>query len=357
MSFPRQMDLTAVRGMLFEEAVLFLLRLAGYEPVTSVGTDRTLRIHSAGMGISVVGRGAPHQIDAIADYRMGQPFSHPQRLLVEAKCYTNRKAVDLETTRNAVGVLKDVSEFWATVNGMPADHRRYHYQKAIFSATSFTAPAESYAFAHDIYLFPMGRSSCFSGLLSAIFAIRAGDLQPWARDDRPMRSLRLSVREFLGREPFSENEHLFGGDYGEKWVRFGHELRRLGGVVLALVGRSFPLFLVPTNRGVIGSLRAETRVRIRWASSRGWTITDIADNVLFSFDLPPVLFYMYAGSDTLTRAEAATLKEDIFKSLHAMVFDGDQPRVVSFVPDPEWFANLRNYAKQSAEGLIPAEGG
>lgn len=56
----------------------------------------------------VKGRGGEHQIDAIADFIVHQPFSYPQRLLVEAKCYSNK--VRLPVIRNAAGVLKDVNE-------------------------------------------------------------------------------------------------------------------------------------------------------------------------------------------------------------------------------------------------------
>jgi hypothetical protein len=98
------MDVTQVRGMLFEEAVLYLLRQTGYRTVDATSGDPTLQTHPA--GLAVVGRGARHQIDAIADYLVGQPFSHPQRLLVEAKCFTGKKPVGLEVTRNAVGVLR-----------------------------------------------------------------------------------------------------------------------------------------------------------------------------------------------------------------------------------------------------------
>ena len=62
-------------------------------------------------GLNVWGRGGKHQIDAIADLRIGQPFSNPQRLLVEAKAYSNEPKVGLPIVRGAVGVLKDVSEF------------------------------------------------------------------------------------------------------------------------------------------------------------------------------------------------------------------------------------------------------
>ena len=117
------MEVTQVRGMLFEEAVLFLLRRTGYQTIDAKNGDPTLDdTHPA--GIAVVGRGARHQIDAIADYTIGQPFSRPVRLLVEAKCFTNKKPVGLEVMRNAVGVMKDVSEFWVTLGGIPQDRRR-----------------------------------------------------------------------------------------------------------------------------------------------------------------------------------------------------------------------------------------
>jgi hypothetical protein len=161
------MNVTAARGMLFEEAVLHLLRISGYTPVLARNGDPTLD-DTQPAGIAVIGRGARHQIDAIADYRIGQPFSHPQRLLVEGKCYTN-KNIELHVVRNSVGILKDVSEYWATADGIPKNHRRYHYQKAIFSATPFTAPAQRYAFAHDLYLFPIARSEYFKRVRDAIF--------------------------------------------------------------------------------------------------------------------------------------------------------------------------------------------
>jgi hypothetical protein len=78
-----------LRGVLLEEAILTLLRAGGYRTVSEVGDDPKLSI--SGAGLRVRGRGAHHQIDAIADLRIGQPFSNPQRLLVEAKCYSDER--------------------------------------------------------------------------------------------------------------------------------------------------------------------------------------------------------------------------------------------------------------------------
>jgi hypothetical protein len=102
--------------MLLEEVLLHLLRGTGYRTVESAGTDPTLQ--DSNFGLQVRGRGSEHQIDAVADFKIPHPFSHPHRLLVEAKCYEKGR-VGIEVPRNAVGVLKDVTEFWVTAHGSP----------------------------------------------------------------------------------------------------------------------------------------------------------------------------------------------------------------------------------------------
>ncbi|HET7230003.1 MAG TPA: restriction endonuclease [Longimicrobium sp.] len=130
-----------IRGMLFEEAVLFLLTRAGYTTVDEPDGDTLKRV---GAGLAVIGRGGVHQIDAIADYVITPAFAHPQRLLVEAKCYGS--AVGLPVIRNAVGVLKDVNEYW-NPRRREVDRSRFHYLQAVFSSSDFTSDAEDYAFA------------------------------------------------------------------------------------------------------------------------------------------------------------------------------------------------------------------
>src|SRR5688572_27180868 len=91
-----------VRGMLLEEAILFLLRKSGYKTVDVVDrNDKTLNRSSSGM--LVHGRATEHQIDAIADYKITPPFSYPNRLLVEAKHYQGRVGIDV--IRNAYATI------------------------------------------------------------------------------------------------------------------------------------------------------------------------------------------------------------------------------------------------------------
>jgi hypothetical protein len=75
--------------MLLEEALLRPLSVSGYETVERADGDRTL--HDGPSGLEVCGRGGNHQIDAVADFAIGHPFSHPQRLLLEAKSLQQRR--------------------------------------------------------------------------------------------------------------------------------------------------------------------------------------------------------------------------------------------------------------------------
>ena len=128
--------ISATRGILLEEIILFLLKTSGYSAIEDPKRDpEVLRLGPSGMEVN--GRGGNHQIDAIADFNISAPFSYPQRLLLEAKCYSDTYKVGIGIVRNAVGVLKDVSEFWVTrTNGVPAKSR-YHYQYAIFSTSGY----------------------------------------------------------------------------------------------------------------------------------------------------------------------------------------------------------------------------
>src|SRR5580700_467807 len=177
-----------VRGMLLEEALLNPLESSGYKTIDTPGADPTLGDGPA--GLKVKGRGSDHQIDAIADFRIHPPFSHPQRLLVEAKCFDPSDKVGLPIVREAVGVLKDVSEHWVTT-GKTIPKARYHYQYAIFSATGYTSDAQRYAFAQDIYLIPLAAPQFLRPVVEAIRNVGQTNPSEIAVD---MKRLRAAVR-------------------------------------------------------------------------------------------------------------------------------------------------------------------
>ncbi|HVB25212.1 MAG TPA: hypothetical protein VNG51_24965 [Ktedonobacteraceae bacterium] len=197
-----------IRGMLLEEATLYLLEASGYKTVTKMSKDNTLTKVSSGMGLGVKGRGGVHQIDAIADYSLVPPFSQPQRLLVEAKCLTDQ--VGLPLINEAVGVFKDICEFWTVRSSKKRvttkraiAKGRYHYQYALISASGYTLPATELAFAHDIFLIQVTNSRYFQPVINAIKQVVA---QPYKysasisskaasqNDQSDMSKLRAAIR-------------------------------------------------------------------------------------------------------------------------------------------------------------------
>lgn len=165
-----------IRGALLEVAVLHLLEKVGYKVIrkrsdTAIG-DGLRDGHS---GLDVEGRGSWHQIDALAEWEHSPAFVHPIRLLVEGKCYDKRVGIDV--VRNAVGVLKDISEnHFNEKKGRKgaAASVRYNYLSAIFSATDYTSGAVEYAIAHQIFLIEYAKVPLIAPIIEAIKRVDKG---------------------------------------------------------------------------------------------------------------------------------------------------------------------------------------
>lgn len=346
-----------IRAMFLEEAVLHLLRTTGYRTVDEAGDDRCL--HDGPAGIEVLGRGGKHQIDAIADFIIAQPFSNPQRLLVEAKFYRDTPA-NLTVARNALGVLKDVGEFWAP-DPETAPKARYHYQYAVFSATGFTAPAEDYAFVQDIYLIPLEDSAFIRPILDAIGAIdHTGFAAP--SDDRiPVRPSRLrqQVRARLrgqavdGLDPANNDDVFWNHARAQTFLAV---CQALDGALLAMLGGRFPIFLVPAPNVRISDFAGEHNVHIFW-DQNGWYIRRPGEERnLFSFDLPPKLLGLFQRGGLLSPRRALDLKELYLSDFQAIAMVDRLPRVVFFRLDPGWLDRVRGEAEEKRQRRRPLEG-
>lgn len=328
-----------IRGMLLEEALLHLLRGSGYRTVEDQAGDETLRRGSS--GLFVKGRGSDHQIDAIADFIVHQPFSHPQRLLVEAKCYSEK--VRLPVLRNAVGVFKDVSEYWVSSSEHVPPKKRYHYQYALFSASSYTRNAERYAFAQDIYLIPLANSQFLRPIINAIFDLSEADFNaaPDENIDVDLGHFRHSIR--CGLKGFN-----LGDDYPlvnhhsiePKLATLITACHRIDCAFIATLRGSFPVFLVPGQNVNVDRLSPDIRVRIFWDSA-GWYLEDRRRRRLFSFDLPPELFRLYAKGGALLRREALDLKEEAMSEFQAIKVRANKIKVITFRLDHEWLDYVR----------------
>lgn len=316
-----------LRGALLEEVILVLLRSSGYIPVTEKGSDPTLE--EGGAGLLVKGRGTNHQIDAIADFTIPQPFTNPQRLLVEAKAYDGATRVDLGVVRNTVGVLKDVTEYWRVEDRSARAKQRYHYQAAIFSSTGFSRPAQEYAYAQDIYLLPLSRSTYFTPILDATNQVSA-DL---AEDPSPakIRELRRHFRAAM-RGELMHPELLL--------LPLIDASRGISSALLAMIAKQFPVFLVPQTPQILDDLRDTEQVRIYY-DERGWYLGREGRQYLFSFDLPYQLFEMYAEDGRLSASAAADMKAEYLRVLSAFHIRDGRPRVITFTLDRQWLDTIR----------------
>lgn len=323
-----------VRGLLLEEAILALLRAAGYRTVTQVGSDPTLR--SSAAGLTVRGRGASHQIDAIADLRVGLPFSNPQRLLVEAKAYADYRPIGLAIVRGVVGVLKDVSEYWIAKSATAPAVNRYHYQAAIFSTSDFTTDAQEYAYAHDVYLVPLARSAYFAPVIAALdAATNRLSVEKEQVVGVDLADLRRHVRSVLQPESVPLGHPA---DFG--WTfEFTTAVRQVGQSLIAILGHAFPIFLTPARNVNLAALPKDLEVRIRFSTeidTTSWSITTPAGEELFTFDLPDELFALYAEEGILTARKAMQLKEGLLGEFTAIYAPNESVQVFNFRLDHDW---------------------
>lgn len=338
-----------VRGMLLEEALLYLLRNSGYRTITGVGNDPTLQ--SGPAGLEVKGRGTDHQIDAIADFLVSPPFSYPQRLLVEAKCYAQNRRVGVDVIRNAVGVRKDIEEYWASEprNNRISLKQRYHYQYGIFSASGYTKGAISYAFAHDIYLLVLENSRFIRPIIESIYQFTDAVVGTIGSIPMSLQEIRLAIRNaLLQRDQHNWRRQIGFDDLGtdqnisQLIAEYVEICRQVNEAALAMLGNRFPVFLVPAPDIDLNNLRGYRQVRIYW-DNFGWYIRSSRnDEDLFSFDLPDELFHLYDESGRLTASQALDLKERYLSEIQLFVTTNDRLHLVTLSLDRDWINQIRN---------------
>jgi len=341
-----------IHGMLLEEALLHLLRFSGYKPVTSHGADPTLRQGTA--GLEVMGRGEHHQIDAIADFTIPQPFVNPARLLIEAKFKDS--AVGIEIVRNAVGVLKDVSEYWVTpapagrgrAAARPRQQPRYHYQYALLASSGFTENAQRYAVAHDVYLIPFERTGFFQPVMAAIRACvpndGAVDRRRGVEMDIALSELRTRVRESLAHGGQINVDGAGDAALSAALATAIDAIRRVEYAVLAVALGRVPLVLTPAPDVNIRDVDGVVRVRIYWDAD-SWYLrrvgADGRQEDLFSFDVPETLLAQYIDQHELSPRRAFDLKQEALSEIQALLVRDGQARLVRFVLDGEWLEQLK----------------
>jgi len=165
-----------LRGYVLEEALAWLLRHSGYEPINNPDRDQAASppLGLTGVGLVVCGRGADHQVDVLGEFAFTPPFSLPIRMFLEAKYLRRGVPAGLTVVRNAWATIVDINENQSRDLGRPL--RRHRYVYTLFSRSGFSGPAQQFAAAHQISLVDL--STPAFGTLRQAVRDTAAELQP-----------------------------------------------------------------------------------------------------------------------------------------------------------------------------------
>jgi len=339
-----------IRGALLEEAVLFLLRKVGYKivysPNDSIDPTDVREGHS---GLELQGRGIWHQIDAIAEQHHTPAFMYPLRLLVEAKFYASNP-VGANVVRNAVGVLKDISENYFTKHRVRGSlgSVRFNYQSAIFGVSGFTKPAVQYAVAHQIFLLEYKNIPIIQPVIDAIRRIDEDCLTRQGVEN--ISEVRNVLRQALGVGAFPIEAPILLTHKGIEVVNEGiaPALQSIGGSYFGMLQGRWPLHLLTRRPLPAPAFRNDTvQCRLRGDRNGYWRFTPSgvmegnAHWFELQFFLPPELAELVADHWDDPGMVAQTKEQNFsFISLSGLI--GEKWRSVRLELDREWLVQYIN---------------
>lgn len=347
------MLVSAVRGVILEELVLYLLSLVGYRIVTA-GEEGTRDGHS---GLEVRGRGEWHQIDALAAFDRTPAFMYPLRLMVEAKCYARRSPVQIEVARNAVGVLKDITENYFTFpSAVAASHDvqapRFNYHAAVFSTSGYSKGAQRYAIAHQIFLIQYQRIRLLEPVVDALLELQSEHfVEPRMHRVVATRSkvLRAQVRAMLNSDlPIYVGNHLGLSDLGIRYMRDNviQPLLAIEGSYFGMLQGKWPMHLLARSSlpPALFATRDEVACRVYGRESDRWWFSPVgvpegsSEWFQLEFDIPEQIleFVQTAWGNPL---ELANVKQQQFSFLDIAGRIGGIQRQVRLRLDEEWLAS------------------
>lgn len=348
-------SISQIRGALFEEAVLFLLEKVGYQTIEA---DPSLLPNVTGLrggrsGLDVRGRGTWHQIDALASFIHSPAFMYPLRLTVEAKCYQRHRPVGVEVARNAVGVLKDISENYFTVSGgRIADVQVpcYNYHSAIFSTSGYTSGAIEYALAHQIFLIQYENVPVIRPLIDAI--MRLDESCVTQRGRLSVSDVRRIYRYALQNKDYEINANSYLTEEGinlieESMVRL---VRRIAGSYFGMLQGRWPMHLL-TERPLPPRAFETDKVscRVVGYNTDEWKFIPLGSNpnsdswFELQFDLPSDVAVL-VSSNWGDRVAVANMKQEYFSYINLSGIIGGIQRNIRLELDRTW---IQEYIERS----------
>ena len=328
--------------------MLYLLALVGYR-VVSAGEEGTRSGHS---GLEVRGRGEWHQIDALAAFDRTPAFMYPLRLMVEAKCYARGRPVGIEVARNAVGVLKDISENYFTY--MPVDPiapevqvRRFNYHSGIFSTSGYTAGAQRFAIAHQVFLIQYEKVPLFAPVVDGLLSLLDEHLlDGLAGASEVSMRLRDEVRRLLagqGDVGRSADSVLTEAGLDHLLNEIVRPLLQIRGSYFGMLQGRWPMHLLARSplpeETFIG--RDEVLCRVYGRESDRWSFSPVGsregqpDWFRLEFDIPEEIIGFVRASRTDPQA-LAEVKQANFSFLDLVGKIGGIRRQVRLRLDEEW---------------------
>lgn len=156
-----------VRGYVFESIVKILFERNNFEIIKEEGYG----IKGDDNFIQLLGKGTYHQIDCPYYYPLASPFMNKLRLLGEVKFYKN--PIDKSLVREAIGIMKDISEGQGFMRDLSALSREYVEPTTdiyvIISATGFQEEAWNLGVAHGIKMVSFDNNIIVANLKEYIF--------------------------------------------------------------------------------------------------------------------------------------------------------------------------------------------
>ena len=357
------MGLTAIKGAILEELVLHLLGLIGYRTIVP-GEEGTQQGKS---GLEVQGRGEWHQIDAFAAFDYTPAFMYPLRLLLEAKCYATSGPIGIAVVRNAVGVLKDISENYFTFytnndHNDPLKVQRFNYQSAIFSTSGYTRGAQRFAIAHQIFLIQYDRVSLFKPISQGLQLLHNAHFKADVLNRKGARQeIRRYVRTLLNNNevnennPFTNDGRLF---FAERIVK---PLQAIGGSYFGMLQGKWPMHLLsgkplPAN---LFANRDTLRCRVYGRNSTTWSFVPLDQNesspnwFRLEFDLPVEVAELVQAAKG-DKVEIAQVKREYFSFISVSGQIGNVRRQIRLELDEDWlnhFIEIASIRRHNARSV------
>lgn len=347
------------QAAILEESILYLIRVCGYKEVgiENIGIDNTLTSHHAGMGIAIKGRGSDHQIDCIGDYVYTPPLCNPIRLLGETKFYGfnangSPKKVGLGEIRDAIGLLKDVSEYFSRGNN-DGVIRRYSYQSVFFSATGFSKSAQDLAYAHDINLISAYGGPHLSTIINSIRRLEINDFRSLRNEISRLRDFRNRFRKSLREGTYLNEEE----NRNNRIRQLIENIRQLDKLFLGTLDNKLTIMLSPLFRNdewirlvhlaIEGSI---IQVELYWddqPNDSGDFVFRIVGRVngrrsdLFFFLVPEVILKNFLREGQLNEEDALDMKREYFSNINIpFIFEGTFS-LLRMRLDQEWLIRLQ----------------